>query len=119
MGWYYNTEGGVTTDGDVYNGIAAFGVNIPNGTACNPSGSSRYYAVRFASGVSALVNTAGTVIDSVLNESGIVTEISVQSVNGTVLVTAGDSSGKVTTLRIGTIANATQRLNWREISTID
>lgn len=120
MGWYYDVTGGITTDGDVYNGIVAFGVNnTEDSTACNPSGTSTYYAVRFASGVSALVNSDGTLIESVLNSNGIVTEISVQSVNGTILVTAGDSSGKVTTLRLGTVANATQRLNWREISTVD
>jgi type IV pilus assembly protein PilY1 len=121
MGWYYDVAGGITTDGDVYNGVVAFGVNnTDDSSACNPSGTSAYYAVRFASGASVLVGSDGTtIVDSVLNESGIVTEISVQSVNGTILVTAGDSSGKVTTLRIGTVANATQRLNWREISTID
>lgn len=119
MGWYYDVEGGITTDGDVYNGIVAFGVNIPNLSVCSPSGTSVYYAVRFASGVSALVDSSGEPMESASNEGGIVTEISVQSVNGTILVTAGDSSGKVTTLRVGSIAGITQRLNWREISTID
>jgi type IV pilus assembly protein PilY1 len=119
MGWYYDITGGMTVDGDVFNGIVAFGVNVPSGNVCTPSGTSIYYAIRFASGVSALVNNAGTLIESVANSNGIVTEVSVQSVNGKILVAAGDSSGKVQTLKLPDSATTLQRLNWREISTID
>lgn len=118
QGWYFNYTGGMTVDGDVYNGIVTFGVNVPGGDVCSPSGTSVYYAIRFASALSALVDSSGNLIKSVSNAGGTVTEISVQNIDNQIVVVAGDSGGKVQTLPVGNLSNTLQRLNWREISTI-
>ena len=125
MGWYHTFS--VTSriaermnvDGDVSGSLAAFAVNLPNGDACSPAGTSRYFAVNFAKGKTSLLDSNGTALASVSNSSGVATEVNVQSVDGEVRVTVGDSSGQVKSLTVQQDLPSLRRLNWREISTVN
>ncbi|OYT87122.1 MAG: pilus assembly protein [Burkholderiales bacterium PBB6] len=125
VGWYHTFS--VTSriaermnvDGDVSGSLAAFAVNLPNGDACSPAGTSRYFAVNFAKGKTSLLDSNGNALASVSNSSGVATEVNVQSVDGEVRVTVGDSSGQVKSLTVQQDLPSLRRLNWREISTVN
>lgn len=125
MGWYYDFSSSdgiaerMNVDGDVYSSMVAFAANLPNGDVCNPSGSSREFVVKFASGKSALVNNDGDVVESISNTNGTATEVVFQNIGGTVSVVVGDSSGATTTLSLEQDLPTLKRLNWREISTVN
>ena len=134
FGWYFDLSsttvrvGGTTRtvaeriniDADANYGIVAFAANMPNGDACNPSGTGRVFAVRFATGKSVLTNTAGTLIASANNSTGTVTDLLIQRVNGRIRLNVGDSSGAAGNVP-GDMSSGLglSRLNWREIPSQD
>lgn len=134
LGWYFDlssttvSSGGTTksvaervnVDPDANYGIVAFSANLPNGDACNPSGTGRIFAVRFATGKSVLTTTTGTLIGSVTNSTGTITDLLIQRVNGRIRLNVGDSSGTANNVP-GDMASGLglTRLNWREVPSQD
>jgi type IV pilus assembly protein PilY1 len=125
VGWYtdFLVTGSIAErmniDGDVSGSLAAFAVNLPNGNVCSPAGTGRYFAISFASAKTALIDDAGNPVGSVPDPDGVATEVAIQSVDGTVQVTVGDSAGQVRKLTVSQDVPALKRLNWREISTVN
>lgn len=134
MGWYFDlsattiTSGGTTrtvaervnVDPDANFGIVAFAANLPNGDACNPAGTGRVFAVRFATGKSVLTTSAGVLIGSAANTTGTVTDLLIQRVNGRIRLNVGDSSGAAGNVP-GDLSSGLgmTRLNWREVPSQD
>ena len=109
----------------------AFAATLPNGSACEPSGTSRVYAIDFGTGVSALTQTTttGTGANAVTTTttiaysnvvSGVVTDLRYFSVGGVPRLVAGSDTGGLKTIdgRFGTSV-ALRRLNWRELPRLD
>jgi type IV pilus assembly protein PilY1 len=154
MGWYYDLEIGssgvgerVIGDLDIYQGIVAAPINLPNGEACNPSGSGRAVALRLADGRTTLVSTdtstgATTAVASVRFTS-IITNLQFFTIGGQtdLLIGTGapDTSGGTGSSNVGGAAGGgvpckgggsgvldcglentdanLRRLNWREVQT--
>jgi len=135
VGWYVELGSGassigwrVTSDPTTYYGTVAFAASLPNGSACEPSGSSRIYAIDFGTGVSSLTsttsttdgngNTTSTTTSMAYSTavSGVVTDLRYFSVGGTPRLVAGSDTGGLKTIdgRFGS-AVALRRLNWREL----
>lgn len=122
IGWYIELGSGggslgwrVISDPTSAFGIVVFASTLPSGDACNPTGSSRIYAVGLGSGKSVL-----TASDSHINYStaltGVLTDLRFFTVNGVPRLIAGSDSGELkapsgTFSSTGTI----RRLNWREL----
>lgn len=131
LGWYFDLSSTTVTSGgtsltvaervdvnpDANFGIVAFAANLPNGDACNPSGTSRVFAMRIANGRSVLTNVSGTRLASVANTTGTITDILIQRVNGRIRLNVGDSSGAANNIP-GDLSSGLgmTRLNWREVS---
>jgi type IV pilus assembly protein PilY1 len=122
IGWYIELGTGagslgwrVVSDPSSAFGIVVFASTLPSGDACNPTGSSRIYAVGLGSGKSVL--TGG---DSYINYStaltGVVTDLRFFTVNGVPRLIAGSDSGELQAPP-GTFGSAgtIRRLNWREL----
>ena len=124
MGWYYDftSSSGIAermvVDGDVSGNQVAFAVTLPNGDACSPAGSSRYFSVAYASATSTLLNSSGTVVESLAVTGGVATEVAYQSVDGATQLVVGDSAGNANGSRVNQDLPSTKRLNWREVSTV-
>lgn len=129
MGWVYDFSAGssgiaerMTVDGDVAIGMVAFSVSLPNGDACSPAGSSRTFAVRFATGKSALVDSEGTLIEY-LSDSDTTNELLfTKNSDGSTSLTRGAASsgtGTVSNTSVDTGLSGFRFLSWREISTVD
>jgi len=128
MGWYYDlgpTGSGVIAERvDVQptatsDGIVGFAANLPNGDACSPAGTSRVFAISFANGLSALLDTSGTTVQSISLTSN-VTDVAFLNVGGKTRLYAGSGNGTIT--KIGTEfpgSTSYKRLNWREVPTAD
>jgi type IV pilus assembly protein PilY1 len=124
-GWYFDlsVDSGspyyaerVNVDPVAYNGVAAFGVNLPNGTACSPSGQGYILGFDISTGKSVLQDSSGTYIAKSSSTSGIITELAIQNVNGKVRLIGGDSSGsKVTVPSSLSTSTGVKRLGWRNI----
>ena len=154
MGWYYDLEIGSTGVGervigdlDIYQGIVAAPINLPNGEACSPSGSGRAVALRLADGRTTLVSTdsstgATTAVASVRFTS-IITNLQFFTVGGQtdLLIGTGapDTTGGTGSSNVGGAPGGgvpckgggsgvlgcglqstdanLRRLNWREVQT--
>jgi len=128
MGWYYDlgpTGSGVIAERvDVQptatsDGIVGFAANLPNGDACSPAGTARVFAISFANGLSALLDSSGTTVQSISLTSN-VTDVAFLSVGGKTRLYAGSGNGTIT--KIGTEfpgSTSYKRLNWREVPTAD
>lgn len=123
-GWYYDLSSTnsiaarVNVDPVAYSGVAAFGVNTPNGSVCSPSGTGEVLAFNIGTGKSVLYDSNGNLISSSSTTSGVVTEVAIQNVNGTVQVLSGDSSGNATTTASSlSTSSGLTRMNWRTIPT--
>jgi type IV pilus assembly protein PilY1 len=122
MGWYVELGTGtgqiawrVISDPTAFFGVVSFAAILPNGSACEPSGSSRVYALDFGSGKSVLTDNA-TAIAFSARIPGIVTDVRFLSVEGKVRLIGGSDQGRVDTLPGNfSKAAALRRLNWREL----
>jgi type IV pilus assembly protein PilY1 len=107
MGWYYDlvvAPNGVgervTGDLDVHQGTVAAPINLPNGEACNPSGSGRAVVLRLADGRTTLVSTDSvtgttTLVDSVRFTS-IITNLQFFTNNGQTDLLVGTGAPETT-----------------------
>ncbi len=126
MGWFYDlaTDSGsgiaervniqptATSDG-----IVGFAANLPNGNACSPAGTSRIFAVSFATGLSAIQNAAG-VIQPFTNFNSNVTDVSFFNVQGKTRLYVG--AGGISKVGEPFPGKTTyRRLNWREVPSSD
>lgn len=106
----------VDVNPDANFGIVAFAANLPNGDACNPSGTARIFAMRLATGKTVLTNASGALIAYAPNSTGVITDIAIQRVNGRIRLNVGDRSGIAANVP-GDLSSGLSltRLNWREV----
>jgi type IV pilus assembly protein PilY1 len=129
MGWYYDLSSSskgiaerVNVEGDVALGMVAFSANLPNGDACSPGGSSRTFAVRFATGKSALVDSSGDVIEYNSDSNTTVDLLITKGSDGSLSLTRGGVSNGTSTVSSTKVDNGVSKfkfLSWRELSTVD
>jgi type IV pilus assembly protein PilY1 len=130
MGWVYDFSTGssgiaerMTVDGDVAIGMVAFSVSLPNGDACAPAGSSRTFAVRFATAKSALVNSDNSMVEFISDSSTTTELLFTKDPEGSTSLTRGgsasSSTGAVTSSFVDPGLSGYRFLSWREISTVD
>jgi len=129
MGWYYDFTSSsqgvaerVNVEGDVALGMVAFSANLPNGDACSPGGSSRTFAVRFATGKSALVATSGSVEEYISDSNATVDLLITKSSEGELSLTRGGVSSGTSSVTNTSLDNGLSKfkfLSWRELSTVD
>jgi type IV pilus assembly protein PilY1 len=126
MGWYFDlpvTSGiasRVNVDPTANSGIVAWAANLPNGSVCSPSGTSTVYAVSFASGKTVLTDSSGSLVASTSISSGIVTELAILNVGGTLRLYAGTSSGDVTAVSASLSTTAgVKQLNWHDVPLVN
>ena len=131
MGWYEDLGTGVngigwrvTTDSTTLLGSVAFAATLPNGSVCNPSGSSNIYARDYATAVTTVMTSgngtfapAPTVFVTI---SGTVTDLRYLSVNGKSALISGTDLGGVNKVNISPPQNpGLRRLNWRELQIVE
>ena len=126
MGWYFDlpVSSGIAQRVDVdpksNQGIVTFAANLPNGSACSPSGTGTLYAVSFAGGKSVLQNGSGDLVGSTTPVPGIITDISIQRVDGKLRLYVGGNGadGKPVIAKVPATlitAGGIKQLNWREV----
>lgn len=126
MGWYYDLSGSdatsiaerVVIDGDVALGMVAFSATLPNGDPCSPAGSSRTFAVRFATAKSALVDSANHLIEDIADTDTTTELLFTKDAEGNVSLTRGGTTA-VKNNSVDTGLSSFNFLSWREISTVD
>ncbi|GAA7759333.1 MULTISPECIES: pilus assembly protein [Cupriavidus] len=100
-------------------GTVSFAANLPNGDACNPSGTSRVFSLDIGTGASRVVSITGTP-QPYYTSGGLVVELSYLNVNGSVRLEAGmDNSAINSVPLIPTLVQAIRQINWREVPTAD
>ena len=110
----------VISDASSFYGIVTFVAMLPNGDACNPSGTSRVYSVDVGTGESQLVDSTGAIIAYSGALPGVVIEHRTYSVNGTPRLIACNDIGQCSPLSRRTPAGlGLRRLNWRELPLAD
>ena len=126
MGWYFDLPvtssiaQRVDVDPTANQGIVAFIGNLPNGSACSPSGTGTLYAMSFATGQTVLQNSSGDLIASSSPISGILTDLAILRVNGTLRLYAGGSTGDVVNAPANlSTASGVKQLNWRDVPLAD
>jgi type IV pilus assembly protein PilY1 len=133
MGWYeeLGQSGGigwrVTSDAASLLNQVAWAATLPNGDACNPSGSSRVYGRDFGTSTSTIGTRVGTVFTPELYKDlaamglkGMVTDLRYLSVNGKATLFSCTDTGDCQ--KLDTEQPTTpglRRLNWRELQTVD
>ena len=121
MGWYLDVgaSGGIAmrmvSDPKSFNGIVSFAPLLTSGDACSPSGTSRIFAVDFATGKSALIGG-----EAFVQYTTAITDVRFVGVGRTVRLIAGDVQGVLRNVGFTPPAGVSLRLlNWREVPTID
>jgi type IV pilus assembly protein PilY1 len=130
MGWYYdlpvtnNIAQRMNIDPAAAQGVVTFAGNLPNGQVCSPSGTGTVYAVSFATGKTVLVKTTTNADNTVTttrgastaDTSGIITEVDILNVAGSLKLVYGDSASNVVNppANLSTSAGVKQ-LNWRDV----
>ncbi len=106
----------VDVNPDANFGIVAFAANLPNGSACQPNGTARIFAMRIATGKTVLTDASGALIPYANNTTGVITDIAIQRVNGRIRLNVGDRKGIAANVPgdLGSGLSLT-RLNWREV----
>jgi type IV pilus assembly protein PilY1 len=99
-----------------FNGVVAFAPLLTVGDACSPSGVSRFYAISFGNGKSALTPDGQAFVPS----SSAITDLAVVSVDGTSRWLTGNVQGEVKKQNVKEPSSLGLRLlNWREVPTVD
>jgi type IV pilus assembly protein PilY1 len=129
MGWYYDLSSGstgiaerVNVEGDVALGMVGFSANLPNGDACTPEGSSRTFAVLFATGKSSLVDSSGKLVEYLSHTNATTELLFTKDADGNMSLTRGGvSSGtsSVDSAKVDAAVSKFKFLSWRELSTVD
>jgi len=122
LGWYFdlpviaNIAQRVNVDPTANQGIAAFIANVPNGSACSPSGTGTVYAVNFANGQTVLLNNDLTTPATSIPTSGLGTDVAIVSVDGKLELYSGGSKGTVAKDPASlTTAGGVKQINWRDV----
>ena len=126
-GWYYDLPVATTApklasrvnvDPTALNGIAAFGLNTPTGSTCAPSGTSTTISFNIATGQSVLQDSSGSLIEMTASSTGLISDIAIQNVNGSIRVYTGTTTGTTTMVPTAARTNsAVTRMTWSEIPT--
>ena len=110
----------VISEPSSFYGVVTFVAMLPNGDACNPSGTSRVYSVDVGTGESQLLDSTGATIAYSTALPGVVIEHRTYSVNGTPRLIVGNDAGRSTSLLRRTPTGlGLRRLNWRELPLAD
>ncbi|HET7864906.1 MAG TPA: PilC/PilY family type IV pilus protein [Burkholderiaceae bacterium] len=128
LGWYLDlskdSSSGVAErvnlDPVANDSVVAFGVNLPDGTACKPQGKNRKYAMSIATGRSVLVDQNGGLIGATAYSNGLATDLAFTRTDGSGGLYGGTSTGifgKDPTQRAK--PPSLKLLNWREVPTED
>ena len=119
MGWYFDLPTvGQRIDVDPFanQGIVAFIANLPNGSACSPSGNGTLYAVNFANGQTVLLNTDLVTPATSIPISGLGTDVAIISVGGELHLYSGGSKGVVAKNPAAlTTSSGVKQINWRDV----
>lgn len=100
-------------------GTVSFAANLPNGDACNPSGTNRVFSLDIGTGASRVVNSTGLAQPYYTN-GGLVVDLSYLNVNGNIRLLAGTDQSTVNSVPlVPTIVQAIRQINWREVPTAD
>lgn len=123
-GWYIELATGaggngwrVVNDPSAAFGVVTFASSLPSGDACNPSGSSRIYAVDLGTGKSVLTSGPDTFVSFSTALTSTVTDLRFYSVAGISRLIAGSDVGEVRAIQ-GAFGQrrGTRFINWREVS---
>ncbi|MDY7506775.1 pilus assembly protein [Ralstonia wenshanensis] len=100
-------------------GTVSFAANLPNGDACNPSGTNRVFSLDIGTGISRVVNSLG-VLQPYYTGGGLVVDLSYLNVNGSVRLEAGTDNSAINSVPlVPTVVQAIRQINWREVPTAD
>ncbi|KJJ99460.1 hypothetical protein UB44_15205 [Burkholderiaceae bacterium 26] len=100
-------------------GTVSFAANLPNGDACNPSGTNRVFSMDIGTGISRVVNSVG-VLQPYFAGGGLVVDLSYLNVNGSVRLEAGTDNSAINSVPlVPTVVQAIRQINWREVPTAD
>jgi type IV pilus assembly protein PilY1 len=129
MGWYEELGAGdngigwrVTSDSATFAGSVAWAATLPDGSVCNPSGSSRVYTRDFAGASTTVLGATAAGLSPVafVTFSGTVTDLRYLSVGGKARLLSGTDLGSVTKVDISAIPGLSlRRLNWRELPIVE
>jgi len=116
MGWYFDLPvtssiaQRVNVDPFATQGVVAFIANLPNGSACNPSGTGALYAVSYATGKTVLDAGTSAPID------GMGTDVAILSHGGKLDLYTGSSKNTVAknNANLSTPTGVVQ-VNWRDV----
>ena len=119
-GWYLDfPDSGErdNTDPTLALGTLAFNTNIPNSSACTVGGYSFRYFLNYCTG--APVSTAGNIVAVALGNALATRPVIVRLPNNTIVELTRLSDGTTVTsnVPIGTGAQTTRRISWRELTT--
>ena len=93
---------------------------MPNGDACNPSGTNRIFGVNLGTGQSVLTDSVGTQIAFSTKLAGVVTDLGFANLNGKIKLLAGNNQLSVSNIEgPGSTSSTVKKLNWREVPTAD
>lgn len=129
-GWYYDlskhTASEIAERVNIHptatgTGIVGFAANLPNGDVCSPAGTSRLFAIRFATGVTALTSGGSSIAYQEMTSSA--SDIAFIDVGGKTQLISGTPGGGIEKIGDpdggGSNATSVTRLNWREVPTAD
>jgi len=125
LGWYFDLSADSSTgiaervniNPTAYGGSALFGVNLPNGSVCSPSGTGYILGFNVATGASVLQSSSGTTIAKSATMSGVIVDLAIQNINGKLRVLAGDSTGTTVTTPASLVTTSgIKRMNWRDVT---
>ena len=127
LGWYYDlsllSNGAaerINVNPTVNYGMVAVAANLPNGDACNPSGTNRIFGFNLGTGQSVLTDNSGTQIAFSTKLAGVVTDLGFANLNGKIKLLAGNNQLTVNNIEgPGNVSSSIKKLNWRELPTAD
>jgi type IV pilus assembly protein PilY1 len=130
MGWYVDlpVSSGVAqrvnVDPTANSGVVAFIGNLPNGSVCSPTGTGTLYALSLATGQTVLETTTSNGTTSLIASStpifGILTDLSILRVNGTLRLYTGGSTGDVVVAPANlSTSSGIKQLNWRDVPLVN
>jgi type IV pilus assembly protein PilY1 len=122
LGWYFdlpviaNIAQRVNVDPTANQGVVAFIANLPNGSACSPSGVGSVYAVNFSNGQTVLLNNDLTTAAISIPTAGLGTDVAIVSVGGKLELYSGGSKGSVAKDPAAlSTASGVKQINWHDV----
>jgi type IV pilus assembly protein PilY1 len=122
LGWYFdlpvigNIAQRVNVDPTANQGVVAFIANLPNGSACSPSGTGAVYAVNFSNGQTVLLNNDLTTAAISIPTAGLGTDVAIVNVGGKLELYSGGSKGSVAKDPASlSTASGVKQINWHDV----